>query len=115
MGSIKPNMNQRGPELPPGCKDLIDVLKPDIKEESHPISTEHFFVNGEIRAKEVWVYEESGIVVGLFTRAEAIHLAKGRNIDLVQVDARVLPPICVLTDYGKYRYQQSKRRRKKVV
>src|SRR5205814_145267 len=114
---------KRGPGLPSGCKDLIDVLK--LKGGSDPrklkkgsklplsISTEHVFVNGKIRAPEVVVCEEHEVVLGVFSLGDALALAQRRSLDLVLVDAKVAPPVCVLIDYGKYRYQQSKNRRKK--
>ena len=42
---------------------------------------------------------------------EARELAKKRNLDLVEVAPTAAPPVCRLLDYGKYRYEQSKKER----
>jgi len=41
--------------------------------------------------------------------AEAIRIAKEHNLDLVQVTDKVTPPVCKITDYGKYLYQIQKK------
>ena len=43
--------------------------------------------------------------------AEALRLARERNLDLVEVAAKASPPVCRLIDYGKYQYEQTKRER----
>jgi hypothetical protein len=121
MTGIEPDMSQRGPNLPKGCKDLIDVLKGKKPQKASgkdkvagltPLSTEHVFVNGKIRAPKVAVFEPSGTALGVFYIFDALAMAKDRGVDLVLFNARVTPPECVLIDYGKYRYQQSKQKRK---
>ena len=122
MSNLTPNPKKRSFLLPPGCKDLIDVLKRGAELQSaeqnevvalHPISTEHVFVNGKIRAQEVRVCEENGLVLGVFSLADAIQLAARRGVDLVLVNAKVRPPLCVLIDYGKHCYQQAKKKKRK--
>lgn len=118
MSGLTPNPKKRSCLLPPGCKDLIDVLKPKAQAQApsktvalHPISTEHVFINGKIRARVVSVCDEAGLVVGTFSLSDALALAENRTVDLVLVNAKVRPPLCVLIDYGKYRYQQSKKQK----
>lgn len=115
-------MNQRGPELPPGCKNLIDLLKPAIAPKTppnlaglHPISPEHVFINGKIRARKVQVRDEAGAVLGTFSIGKALALAKSSGLDLVLVNAKAKPPLCVLVDYGKYKYQQAKKQKKRAT
>ena len=119
MSGIEPDMNRRGPELPPGCKDLTDLLKSAQAPKTSPklvgldpISTEHVFINGKIRARKVQVCDEAGAVLGVVPIGEALALAESRDVDLVLVNAKVTPPLCVLIDYGKYCYQQNKKKRK---
>ena len=104
-------MNRRGPELPPGCKDLIDLLKPAPAPKTlpkltglHPISTDHVSVNGKIHARKVQVSDEAGAVLGVITIGEALALAESSGVDLVLINAKAKPPLCVLIDYGKYKY-----------
>ena len=122
MSSITPDPNRRDYLLPPGCKDLIDVLKQTPKDKPqaatetvpiHPISTEHVFVNGKIPAREVRVCDEAGIVLGIFRLSDALALAESRELDLVLISAKGKPYLCVLIDYGKYRYQQAKKKKRK--
>jgi translation initiation factor IF-3-like protein len=116
----EPDMSHRIPTLPKGCKDLIDALKRKKPQQPQkqkvaglsPLSTEHVFVNGKIRAPKVAVFEPSGTALGVFYIFDALAMAKDRGVDLVLFNARVTPPECVLIDYGKYRYQQSKQKRK---
>jgi len=42
---------------------------------------------------------------------EALHLSRERNLDLIQVTEKVIPPVCKLGDYGKYLYWQEKKQK----
>src|SRR5688572_10577862 len=103
MSNITPDPKKRGYLLPDGCKDLIDVLKRTPKKPQakggvlaiHPISTEHVFVNGKIRAREVRVCDEAGVVLGIFPLPDALALAERRSLDLVLINAKVKPYVCV--------------------
>jgi translation initiation factor IF-3 len=41
-----------------------------------------------------------------------LHIAEGREVDLVEISPTATPPVCRLMDYGKYKYQQSKKKHK---
>lgn len=41
-----------------------------------------------------------------------MHIAEGREVDLVEISPTATPPVCRLMDYGKYKYQQSKKKHK---
>ncbi|MCL0037570.1 translation initiation factor IF-3 [Thermodesulfovibrionales bacterium] len=53
--------------------------------------------------------DEEGKQVGVVTTREALWLAKDRGYDLVEVAPDAKPPVCRVLDYGKYRYQMSKK------
>jgi translation initiation factor IF-3 len=109
MSSITPNPKKRGYLLPPGCKDLIDVL------EGRPLKKflgEKFRVNGKIHAVSVRVIGDDGKPLGIMPRAEALRLAQSRGLDLVEIAPSANPPICRLIDFGKFRFELSKRRKK---
>jgi translation initiation factor IF-3 len=76
---------------------------------NNPSSTPFTRVNGKIRAREVRVIGEDGSQVGVLPIQEALSLARSRNVDLVEVAPNANPPVCRLIDYGKYRYEQSKK------
>jgi len=72
-------------------------------------------VNNQIRAPQVRVVDETGKQLGVMSSGEALQIAKGRNLDLIQVTEKVEPPVCKIGDYGKYLYSlQKKERRVKI-
>lgn len=66
-------------------------------------------VNGKIRAREVRVIGHDGKQLGVQTLGDAINMARTHGVDLVEVAPNATPPVCRLVDYGKYRYEQSKK------
>jgi translation initiation factor IF-3 len=57
------------------------------------------------------VVGEKGEQLGIMPTAQAIELARKNNLDLVEVAPTVVPPVCRLLDYGKYKYEQTKKER----
>lgn len=72
------------------------------------ISKEHQ-VNEAIRAREVRLVGSDGAQLGIKNIREALRLAQEAELDLVNVAPQAKPPVCRIMDYGKYRYEQSKR------
>lgn len=66
-------------------------------------------VNENIRAREVRLVGPEGNQLGIKPLREALQLAREANLDLVNVAPNAKPPVCRIMDYGKYRYEQSKR------
>ncbi len=66
-------------------------------------------MNLGIRAPQVRTIDEDGRQVGVIPIAEALRLARERGRDLVEVAPAAVPPVCRILDYGKYRYEISKR------
>ena len=69
-------------------------------------------INNQIRAKEVRLIDENGTQLGILPIKEAIDKAKDKNEDLVEVAPDADPPVCRIMDYGKYRYQMTKKKAK---
>lgn len=69
-------------------------------------------INNFIKAKEVRVIDETGKQLGVMNIFLAIDLAKSKNLDLIQVTEKVVPPICRIGDYGKYLYSLKKKEKK---
>ncbi len=69
------------------------------------------FVNEQIIAREVLVIDSDGSRLGVMKIDEALALAREKKLDLVNVAPNERPPVCRLMDYGKYKYEQSKRER----
>ncbi|SIO34824.1 translation initiation factor IF-3 [Halodesulfovibrio marinisediminis] len=66
--------------------------------------------NEQIRAREVRVISETGEQLGILNRNQAIDIAKEKGLDLVEVAANAEPPVCKIMDYGKYKFEQKKKK-----
>ena len=66
--------------------------------------------NEMIRAREVRVIAADGEQLGILQRNEAIALAKEAGMDLVEVSSNSEPPVCRVMDYGKFKYEQQKKK-----
>ena len=66
-------------------------------------------INGAIRDKEVRVISADGEQLGIMSSREALALAEEKNLDLVKVAPQAKPPVCKIMDYGKYKFEQTKR------
>lgn len=69
-------------------------------------------INNYIRAKEVRVVDETGKQLGIMPLEEALRISSDRNLDLIQVTEKVVPPVCKIGDFGKYLYQLQKKEKK---
>jgi translation initiation factor IF-3 len=78
-----------------GYKDIIKELR----------------VNEKIKCKEVRLVGEKGEQLGIMPLYQARELAKKQGFDLVEVAAMAVPPVCRLMDYGKFKYQQTRKER----
>jgi translation initiation factor IF-3 len=59
----------------------------------------------------VRLIDEEGQQVGIIPTREALMIAREKGLDLVEVGANSNPPVCRLMDYGRYRYEQSRKER----
>ncbi|NLM69491.1 MAG: translation initiation factor IF-3 [Firmicutes bacterium] len=66
-------------------------------------------INEGIRAREVRVVDEQGQQLGIMPLREGIRIAQERGLDLVEVAPNAKPVVCRIMDYGKHKYEQSKR------
>src|SRR4030065_1818836 len=66
-------------------------------------------INREIRAREVRVIDPEGKQLGILPLGEALRAAANFELDLVEVSPKSEPPVCRIMDYGKFKYQQSKK------
>ena len=68
-------------------------------------------INERIRAFKVLVIDDEGKKVGVMVTRDAIELARGKGLDLVEVAPQADPPVTRVMDYGKFIYTQQKRSR----
>ncbi|PCJ56411.1 MAG: translation initiation factor IF-3 [Candidatus Hydrogenedentota bacterium] len=66
-------------------------------------------INEAIRCPQIRVVDEHGEQLGIMKPEDALREAEAKGLDLVEVAPDGQPPVCRMIDYGKYRYQQSKR------
>ena len=66
-------------------------------------------INEDIRTKEVRLISSNGDQLGVIPYKEALTKAYDDGLDLVLMSPNAKPPVCKIMDYGKYRFEQSKR------
>ncbi|WP_308856965.1 translation initiation factor IF-3 [uncultured Oscillibacter sp.] len=66
-------------------------------------------LNEEINDKEVRLIGAQGEQLGIMASAEALRIADEQGLDLVKISPQAVPPVCKLMNYGKFRFEQSKR------
>ena len=69
-------------------------------------------VNDRIRAPKVRVVTADGRQLGVMNTREAVSKAQSIGLDLVEIAEKANPPVCKIIDYGKYKYEQSKLKKK---
>ncbi|WP_457551657.1 translation initiation factor IF-3 [Desulfobacula sp.] len=67
-------------------------------------------VNKGIRASEVRVVGSDGEQIGIMPIEEALKIAKGETLDLVEVSPDAKPPVCKIMDFGKFKYELTKKK-----
>jgi translation initiation factor IF-3 len=71
---------------------------------------EQYRINERIRVPEVRLVGEN-IAVGVYPVSRALQMAEDMGLDLVEISPNALPPVCKITDYKKFLYQQKKRQK----
>ncbi len=66
-------------------------------------------INEEIRDKEIRLIGQNGEQLGVMPTQQAMDMAEEMELDLVKIAPTAKPPVCKIMDYGKYRFEQSKR------
>ena len=96
-----------GPDLAPlrrlGLLFVANQKEPPIRD--------RFRVNNRIRAPQVRLIDEEGGQLGIVSLREALTLAEQRGLNLMEVAPNAVPPVCRIVDYGKFRYEQTKKDR----
>ena len=66
-------------------------------------------LNEEIRDKEIRLIGSEGEQLGIMPPAEALKIADEQGLALVKISPQAVPPVCKLMNYGKFRFEQTKR------
>ena len=77
-------------------------------------------MNEEIRVPQVRLIDENGEMLGVLSIRDALYKAFQAGLDLLEISPNAVPPVCKITDYGKFKYEaQTKaneaRKKQKVV
>src|SRR6266436_6875412 len=78
----------------------------DFRGDNRPRETR---VNDRVRAREVRLIDEDGQMIGVMSSAQALALARERDLDLVEVSPMAMLPVCKLMDWGRFKYEQAKK------
>jgi len=77
-----------------------------------PPSKDEHRINDRIRVPRVKVVDENGVMLGEMATDQARMIARERGFDLVEVAAEARPPVCKLLDYGKFKYEEKRKKKK---
>ncbi|HBU07570.1 MAG TPA: translation initiation factor IF-3 [Candidatus Magasanikbacteria bacterium] len=75
----------------------------------------HYQLNDRIRVPEVRVIGDNNENLGVMTLEQALHLAEEKEMDLVEINPTVTPPVCKIVDFSHFKYQKEKEARKQKV
>ena len=70
---------------------------------------DELFINERIRDREVRVISADGEQLGIMSSRDALRLAEEANLDLVKISPNAKPPVCKIIDYGKYKYEKTRK------
>ena len=68
-------------------------------------------INDRIRVSEVRVVDADGEQVGIMKTEQALAMARRHSLDLVEISPNARPPVCRICDFGKYQYEESKKKK----
>ena len=88
---------------------FISRLKRNLERRCFDIGTKEQLINEDIREKEVRVIGADGEQLGIMATADALNKAIEADLDLVLIAPTATPPVCRIMDFGKYRFEQTKR------
>lgn len=66
-------------------------------------------INERIRVREIRVIDDDGTQIGIMSPQQALEIARGKGLDLVEIAPQAQPPVCRIINFGKYQYEQKKK------
>ena len=86
------------------------AISKKFQRNSKPNRLDRININRDIRAREVRVIDPEGNQVGVLPIHRALAAANDFGLDLVEISPNAKPPVCKIMDYGRYKYEQTKKR-----
>ncbi|WP_096401528.1 translation initiation factor IF-3 [Fusobacterium varium] len=71
--------------------------------------SEKIRINEKIKGREFRIISSTGEQLGVMSANEALELARQEDLDLVEISPTAKPPVCKIMDFGKYRYEQTRK------
>ena len=87
----------------------VGLWRTNIKPEKQQGRDKRALINADIKHREVRLIDQNGEQVGIVAIREALAAAEAVQLDLVEIVADAEPPVCRIMDYGKFKYQVSKK------
>ena len=69
-------------------------------------------INNQIRANELRVIDSDNQNLGVLSFKEALDIARGKGLDLIEISPNATPPVAKIMEYGKYQYEANKKLKK---
>lgn len=88
----------------------LNTVAPQGKDRRNERNQDQTRINNNIRERQVRVISEAGEQLGILSIDNALDRARDAGLDLVEVAPNEKPPVCRIMDYGKYKYEKSKKR-----
>ncbi|HEY3354491.1 MAG TPA: translation initiation factor IF-3 [Polyangia bacterium] len=76
-----------------------------------PPQAELYRINRRIRVPEIRVIADDGTQLGILPTADALQRAEAAGLDLVEISPRAVPPVCRIMDFGKFKFEETKKTR----
>lgn len=73
------------------------------------ISNRELYINEQIRESEIRVVDSDGSQLGVMPTKKALEMAYEKELDLVKIAPKATPPVCRIMDYGKYKFEMTKK------
>ena len=86
------------------------TTNPTFDYQEVPVIAE-YFINEQIRDKEIRLIGSSGEMLGIFSSRDAQKMAEDKNLDLVKISPGAKPPVCKIMDFSKFKFEQAKKDR----
>ena len=107
MTVVRARAQRAGPAAGPTAGLYSQVVQ--VRKQRRFLAKAEHRLNGRIRVPEVRVIDDVGEQLGVLPTEQALQIARDRGLDLVEVAPTARPPVTRILDYGKFKYEQSKR------
>lgn len=80
--------------------------------QKYKVEPPKYRLNQFITVPEVRLIDNEGVNIGVIATAKALAMAQERELDLIEVSPKAVPPVCRLDNYGSFKYREEKEKQK---